>query len=69
MTVLPTDPGVVFIGCLLRDPDEGPWGSGATDHGPPPAPRSCATCGGGGWINDVFYGATLGVRCPACGGT
>ena len=63
MIVLPTDPGAVFVGCLLRDPGEGPWGGGAS-HGPSLPPRPCSNCGGTGWTNDAFYGATLGVRCP-----
>lgn len=63
---LPTDPGVVLIGCLLRDPGEGPWGGGAYQRSSLPS-RPCNNCGGTGWTNDNFYGATLGVRCPACG--
>jgi hypothetical protein len=68
MTVLPTDPGVVFVGCLLRDPGEGPWGGGASQRSSLP-PGSCEFCGGSGWVNDPYFGALLGVRCPACGGT
>ena len=63
MTVLPTDPAVMFIGSVLRDPGEDPRGGGAYHDAPLP-PRRCANCGGSGWTNDPFYGATLGVRCP-----
>lgn len=71
MTVLPNDPGVVVIGCLLRDPGEGPWGRGAP-HVPslPPRPHAdCDDCGGAGWIvfPDPFLGGTLDARCPTCG--
>lgn len=69
MTVLPTDPGVVLIGCCLRDPGEIPWGRGVSTAAPRPhGTGCCAVCCGVGWINDVYFGATLGARCPACGG-
>lgn len=99
MTVLPNSRGVLFIGCLLRDPGEGPWGGGtrAPHHGPPfpsrsqscsppgpegdalggcvkvvgpgagPRTSDCELCAGTGWMNDPYFGATLGARCP-CGG-
>jgi hypothetical protein len=65
MTVLPNDPGAVVIGCLLRDPGQGPWG-GAPQR--TSLPRLCTNCGGTGWTNDPYFGGTIGVRCPACGG-
>jgi hypothetical protein len=68
MIGLPTNPGVVVLGCLLRDPDEGPWGGGAP-HGPSLPPRPpCLNCDGTGWTNDPYYGGVVGVPCPACRG-
>lgn len=68
MIVLPTDPGVLVVGCLLRDPGEGPWGGG-TPHGPSLPPRSpCPDCRGAGWVTfpDPFLGGYLDARCPRC---
>ena len=68
MTVLPTDPGVVVIGCCLRDPGEIPWGRGVPTAAPRPHGTSCALCGDTGWLNDDYFGGILGIRCPGCGG-
>lgn len=69
MTVLPTDPAVVVLGCLLSDPGEGPWGGGAP-HVPSLPPRPCPDCHDVGWIAfpDPFLGGTLDARCPTCAG-
>lgn len=69
MTVLPTDPAAVFIGSVLRDPGDGPWGGGAY-HSASLPPRQCTSCGGTGWLafTDPFLGDTLDARCPTCCG-
>lgn len=67
MTLLPNNAGAIVVGWCLRDADEIPWGRGVSTAAPRPHGSGCALCHGAGWINDLFYGATLGARCPACG--
>jgi hypothetical protein len=65
MIPLPGDPGVIVVGSCLRDPGEIPWGRGVPLAAPHPH-GPCTNCGGSGWLNDPYFGATLGTPCPAC---
>jgi hypothetical protein len=66
MTVLPNDPAAIVLGTALRDPGETRRGRDEPLSASLPR-RRCPNCTGTGWINEPFFGATLGTRCPCRG--